>query len=104
VSYFVGLDVSLDETAICIIDDAGELLKEGDYAEAGGLMSYGVERTALFHRAADLVARILDGVKPADLPIEQADRFQLVVNIKTANTLGLTFPPSILARADEVIE
>jgi putative ABC transport system substrate-binding protein len=74
------------------------------YTEAGGLMSYGVEFPLMWRRAADYVAKILNGAKPADLPIEQAAKFELVVNLKTAKTLGVTIPTGILLRADHVIE
>src|SRR5262249_16045727 len=77
---------------------------EREYADEGGLMAYGTNVPYNLRRAADYVDRILKGAKPGDLPIQEPVKFDFVVNLKTANALGLTIPPLILGRADEVIE
>jgi putative ABC transport system substrate-binding protein len=105
----VGADVLFSTRYASIIEFAAQkrlptIFFVARQVRAGGLMSYGVDPADSFRRAAALVDKILKGAKPADLPVEQPTKLELVVNLKTAKALGITIPPSILARADEVIE
>jgi putative ABC transport system substrate-binding protein len=79
------------------------MYNQSGFVEVGGLMSYGVNNLDLFRRAAIYVDKILQGSKPAELPVEQPKKFEFVINLKAAKQIGLTIPPNVLARADKVI-
>jgi putative ABC transport system substrate-binding protein len=98
--------INANISAIVMLVNKHRLLSVGTmaFAEVGGLMGYGVDHFAAYHRAAVFVNKILKGTKPADIPIEQATKFVFAINLKTAKALGLTVPPILLARADKVID
>jgi putative tryptophan/tyrosine transport system substrate-binding protein len=98
------LSVSRQIAALAATAQLPTIFGSRDFAEAGGLMSYGVDRRQLNRRAAEFVDKILHGAKPSDLPVEQPTKFELIINLKTAKALGLQIPPKLLALADDVIE
>jgi putative tryptophan/tyrosine transport system substrate-binding protein len=91
-------------TAFAVNNRLPAVYASTDFADAGGLLAYGISNVDLFRRAANYVDKILKGRKPADLPVEQPTKFELVINLKTAKQIGLTIPPSVLARADKVLK
>ncbi len=108
-AFLVGFDAThfqLRESisALGIAKHVGIIANHPDYARAGALLGYGAYRPAMYRRSATYVKRILAGAKPGDLPVEQPTSFGLMLNLRTAKAIGLTLPPSLLARADEVIE
>jgi putative ABC transport system substrate-binding protein len=101
VAFFLHLQRLTDITAKYRIPS---MFYRREFVEAGGLMSYGTDYRDNYRRAAAYVDKILRGAKPADIPVEQPTKFELVINLKTAKSLGLTIPPILLFRGDEVIE
>jgi putative ABC transport system substrate-binding protein len=107
---FIGLQQpTLDRLRERIVDIAAKnrlpaMYPNSEYVEAGGLMSYSADIVAMFRRTATYVDKILKGAKPADLPVEQPTKFELIINLKTAKQIGLTIPPNLLARADKIIK
>jgi putative ABC transport system substrate-binding protein len=89
---------------LAIAHKLASVFTDRQYVEAGGLLSYGTSRVDLFRRGAIYVDKILKGAKPADLPVEQPTKFDLVINLKTAKALGLTIPEQFLLRADEIVD
>jgi putative tryptophan/tyrosine transport system substrate-binding protein len=80
------------------------IYEAGEFVETGGLISYGPNLIVIERRAAEYVDKILKGAKPPDLPVEQPSKFEMLINMKTANALGLSIPPSVMLRADRVVE
>ena len=105
----VGIDALTQANHRPIIDLAAKhrlpaIYATREFVDSGGLVAYGVSYPHLYHRAASFVDKILKGAKPADLPVEQPPKFELVINMKTAKALGLTIPQTVILQADQVIE
>jgi putative ABC transport system substrate-binding protein len=105
----VGIDGLIQENRQLIADLAAKhrlptIYPSREFVDAGGLMAYGVSYPDLYFRSASLIDKIFRGAKPGDLPVEQPTKLEFIVNLKAANALGLTVPPLLIARADEVIE
>jgi putative tryptophan/tyrosine transport system substrate-binding protein len=101
---FISLNYSKQIVDLAIKNRLPSMCEGSDYVEAGGLMSYMTSDTEIFRRIAYYIDKILKGAKPADLPVEQPTKFELVINLKTAKQIGLTIPPNVLARADKVFK
>jgi putative ABC transport system substrate-binding protein len=106
--YVVGDSLVFDNQVqinmLALVAHLPTMFPQREYVETGGLISYGTSFSDLFRRAAEMLDKILRGAKPADIPVEQPTKFELVINLKTAKVLGIEIPPTLLARADEVIE